>query len=397
MLATINTRDQAPRPPTPQPPLSATIPGSIQTMTDRDLEQSILDGSLWEQFCDGLKEAGNIVMRPETPADLFNRAEGFRYLTRLLRAGLENQVEFSDPRFPQFFSLADETKKIGNDNPDNFYQNANISGRYDYRINGQRGTTPFLSMGTKAGSYATTGGQEPTGQIKLSDLEINADGSFEVIVSSRPQPGNWLPMREDSNAVLVRQTFHDRKAEIPTALKIECLNPDRDATLVPVEFAENLLNTVGFVRNTANLFVNWMEIYRGHINQLPSDDQARCTAAGGDAAIHYLQSFWKLAPDEAQVLEVKRVPNCRTWNFQLSNYWMESLDFRYHKISVNKHSAVPNPDGTITIVVAHQDPGPNYPNWLTTAGHDQGGNLFRWVDADEFPPVDARVVKFAEL
>jgi hypothetical protein len=366
-------------------------------MTDRKAEESILDGTLWEQFCDGLKAAGKIVMRDETPNDVFNRAEGFRYLTRLLRAGLENQVEFSDPRYPQLFSLADETKKIGNDNPDNFYQNANISGRYDYRISGKRGTAPYLSLGTKAGSYATTGKLENTGQIELSQIECNADGTFEIFVSSKPQPRNWLRMREDSNAMVIRQTFHDRKKEIPTLLKIECLNPDRTDTLVPEEFAANLLRTVGFVKNTANLFVDWMEIYREHINLLPSDNQERCVAAGGDSSIHYLQSFWKLAPDEAQVLTVTKVPQCRTWNFQLSNYWMESLDYRYHKISVNKHSAVPNPDGTITIVVAHKNPGPKYPNWLDTTGHDQGGNLFRYVEAAEFPPVHSRIVKFSEL
>jgi hypothetical protein len=36
-----------------------------------------------------------------------------------------------------------------------------------------------------------------------------------------------------------------------------------------------------------------------------------------------------------QVIESK-VPPCRTWNFQLNNYWMESLDYRYHTIHVNK-------------------------------------------------------------
>src|SRR5688572_32036119 len=115
-------------------------------MSDKNLEQRIADGTAWAEFCDNLKEVGKIILRPETPDDLFNRAEGYRYLTRLLRAGLENAVEFSDPRFPQFFQLANETIKIGNDNPDNFYQNVNISGKYDYRIWGTRGTVNFLSL-----------------------------------------------------------------------------------------------------------------------------------------------------------------------------------------------------------------------------------------------------------
>jgi hypothetical protein len=76
---------------------------------------------------------------------------------------------------------------------------------------------------------------------------------------------------------------------------------------------------------------------------------------------------------------------------------MESLDYRFFKISTNKHIAHYEQDGSVKIIVAHQDPGPKYPNWLTTTGHDQGGMLFRWVEATEFPGVDCEVVKFADL
>jgi hypothetical protein len=328
-------------------------------MSKNDSEQAILDGSLWADFCDNLKEAGEIVLGSTTPTDAFNRAEGYRYLTRLLRAGLESNVEFSDPSFPQFFSLADETKKIGNDNPDNLYQNVNIDGCFDYRITGQRGTVHYLSLGTKAGNYATTGTMEPTGQLESDQLEINPDGSFEIIVSAKEQAGNWLPMREDSNNMVVRQTFNDRKAEIPADLKIECLNVTADNFLKPAKFADDLQRSVNFVKGTAQLFVNWMDIYSVHINQLPSDDQARCQRAGGDAAIHYLQSYWKLAADEALVIKADEIPDCKTWNFQLSNYWMESLDYRYYQVSVNKHSAVYADDGSVTVVVATRTPVKN--------------------------------------
>lgn len=360
-------------------------------------QKNINDGSAWAEFCDSLKEAGDIILRSETPSDDFNRAEGYRYLTRLLRAGLESNVESSDPRFPRFFQLANETIKIGNDNPDNIYQNVNLDGRLDYRITGTRGTVNYISFGTKAGSYATTGTMEPSGQLESEDLDINEDGSFEIIISSKEQPGNWLPMREDTSSMVVRQTFNDRSLEIPAELNIECLSREGDNFLQPDAFVEQLQRSVNFVKGTANLFVDWMELYREHLNQLPSDDQLRCQRAGGDAAIHYLQSFWKLAPDEALVVRAKKIPKCKTWNFQISNYWMESLDYRYYPVSVNKHTASYNDDGSVTIVVAHQNPGENYPNWLHTTAHDQGGMLFRWIEADEHPPVECEVVKFSRL
>ena len=366
-------------------------------MNDKPLQQRILDGSAWARFCDDLKEVGNVILRPETPGDPFNRAEGYRYLTRLLRAGLDNAVEFSDPRFPQFFQLANETIKIGNDNPDNYYQNVNISGKYDYRIWGTRGTVNYLSLGTKAGGFGSSGGMEPTGQINASEMQINPDGTFEIFVSATQKPGNWLPMKAETNSIVVRQTFCDRKKEVPAELHIECLNAEGDNFLDPEQFFQQLQAATRFMKGTANIFVDWMEIYRAHLNKLPSDDQERCMAAGGDRAIHYLQSYWKLGPDEALLIHARKIPNCRTWNFQLSNYWMESLDYRYYKIHVNKHTAAYEKDGSVKIVVAHRNPGPKYPNWLHTTGHDQGGMLFRWVEADENPPVETEVVKFAEL
>jgi|TARA_B110000114_G_C14942378_1_gene336918 hypothetical protein len=60
------------------------------------------------------------------PNDPLTQAQGYRYLMRLLRLGLEKQIEFNDPQYPQFYSLSHETAKIGNDNPDNFYQNCAV-------------------------------------------------------------------------------------------------------------------------------------------------------------------------------------------------------------------------------------------------------------------------------
>jgi len=360
-------------------------------------EQALIDGSAWSEFCDALKRSGEQVLRSDTPADPLTRAEGFRYLTRLLRLSLEKNIEFSNPGFPQFYSLSHETAKIGNDNPDNFYQNCEISGQYDYRITGHRGTVPYLSIETKAGSYGSTGTMAPTGHIELEDLNIAADGTFELIVSTTPHEGNWLPMTADSDNLLVRQTFFDRANEQRANLQIECLNADGDSILQPELFVDQLVNVPRFIEGTAGLFVDWMQIFAEHKNQLPANDQQMCLTAGGDPSIHYHNSYWELEDDEALVIEAKTIPNCRTWNIQISNYWLESLDFRYHKISVNKHTASYNKDGSVTIVLAHQNPGGKYPNYLETAGHNLGSMLFRWIEADSFPPVDTKVVKFSEL
>lgn len=377
------------------------------TQAHRALEDGVLDrdqsadrvadgATTWRDFCQSLEAAGEAVFRRGTPDDPFSRAEGLRYLTRLLRAGLESQVESSDPSHPRFFQLSNETIKIGNDNPDNVYHNANVSGRYDYKIRGQRGTVPYLSFGSKGGGYETDGTLRPTGQLDLSGMQVEPDGSFEIELCCEKKPGNWLPMESTTSSLIVRQTFHDRDRETPASYTIECLNPDRSDTLLPEDLDAALSRATAFVRNTSGIFVDWMEMFRRHTNELPANDQAMCQRLGGDSNIHYHNSHWQLAPHEALLVEVTPPP-CATWNLQLSNYWMESLDYRYHRIHVNKHTAHYESDGSVRIAIAHVDPGPRWPNWLSTCDHAQGAMLFRYVDASEIPPIRTRVVAFEQL
>ena len=130
----------------------------------------MLDGRSWSEFCDALKQAGEVVLRPGSPRDPFERAEGFRYLSRLARVALESYVEFADPRAPVLRRPAHETVKIGADNPDNYYQSAAISGEYDYRIRGRRGSVHYLGIGTYAGNYGSGGRRGQTGYIEAKGL-----------------------------------------------------------------------------------------------------------------------------------------------------------------------------------------------------------------------------------
>ena len=141
-------------------------------------EQSADEDDPWSTFCAALARAGRQILRPDAPADPLTRAEGQRYLARLTRGALESCLEFADPEAPGFYSLSHETLKIGADNPDNFYQNASLDGRLEYRISGTRGTVHYLAFSTKAGGYGSTGGLAPTGFLDSTQLTIGADGAL---------------------------------------------------------------------------------------------------------------------------------------------------------------------------------------------------------------------------
>jgi hypothetical protein len=284
---------------------------------------------------------------------------------------------------------------MGMDNPDNVYLNAAVNGRYDYRITGTRGTVHYLGFGTQAGNYGATGTLQTTGYLEAADLEIGPDGRFEIIVSATEHPGNWLPMQPESRMVIVRQTRLDHEREQVAELRIERTDgPEQPRPLEPERIDRMLQGSGLFVAGCARLFNGWAEDFRKHTNRLPRFDPDKAYTAGGDPNIAYYHSYWELAPDEALVVEVTP-PECDYWNFQLSNHWLESLDYRYFKIHVNNRTATPRKNGSVRVVVAHEDPGVD--NWLTTAGHARGTMCWRWIRAVEHPEPQTRVVKRSEI
>ena len=361
-------------------------------------EQRLLSGQSWEEFCDTLKAAGAALSFPGTPQDAFNQAEGYRYLTRLTRAGLMAFLEHADPRAPVLHRVVHETVKMGADNPDNYYQTACISGELEYRITGQRNSVKYLGFGTQIGHYGQGGGMPPSGYLEASELEIDRDGRFEIIVSCRPHAKNWLPMQPDSGNLIVRQTFLDRARETPAELHIECIGSQQDPAhpnrLTPEQVDRGLKSTSTLVAGASLLFAKWARDFQRHSNQLPMFDPATSNAAGGDPNIIYYHSHWALAPDQVLVIEVTP-PVCEHWNFQLNNYWMESLDYAHYRIHTNKHLAEYEADGSVRIIVAHRDPG--LPNWINTTGHESGTMCFRWIRAKTHPQPNTRVMTLSQL
>ena len=141
-----------------------------------------------------------------------------------------------------------------------------------------------------------------------------------------------------------------------------------------------------FVAGAPLLFARWAKGFQKHTNQLPQFDPSVSNAAGGDADIIYYHSYWKLNENEAVRITVKP-RGCETWNFQLNNYWMESLDYRYFTICLNKGNVSYESDGTVVIVVSHRNYG--YPNWIDTCGHHEGTMCWRWYRlADGEKPVE---------
>ena len=370
---------------------------NIAPQPDTPMPAGSAEEAIWKDFCDQLKAAGQVLLREDLGASAFDRAEGLRYLARLTRSGLDNFPELTGPKHPVFRGQPDLVK-MGLDNPDNYYVGAAIKAKHDYRIWGNRGNIHFLGFSALAQNFSRrdriTGG---SGYLNDADMDIDADGGFELIASQRPHSGNWLRLAEDSSQIMARQTFLHRDRERPAQLNIECLQADAPpAALDPARIASQLQHAAMHAAGCAQWFADWVADMgqRAPLNGFYLPSEERHLAVSGDPQVRIYLGHWRLDPEQALIITL-HPPACDYWNFQLANIWAESLDYRFGQVHLNNAQAQARADGSVRLVVAATDPG--CPNWISTQHHDHGIMGVRWVRANSHPEPVCETVALAEV
>jgi hypothetical protein len=234
-------------------------------------------------------------------------------------------------------------------------------------------------------------------QHHLDEFGIEEDDDFEIILSPGKHGGNWIELPPEAWTILVRQTFFDKKSQRGADLRIERVG--QDAAPEPLDhrhMASGLRRAAGFAVGWTRIVLQLREMYSEAANRLVGAPGETKRQYGADPDIHYVTGYWRLAPDEALVIDLTPPRRFLYWGFQLCNDWLESLDYRYFNVATNNHRATSSPDGTVRLVVAQEDPG--LPNWLETTGHSEGGMFLRWLLAEDDPPVpEMQVVRVSEL
>jgi len=362
-------------------------------MGDEAAIQKVMDGSVWEEFCDRLKEAGRQVIQA-SPEDPFDRAEGLRYLGRLTRNFLDGGIETPNAGGGELTTLS---VKIGLDNPDYVYASARLSSDAEYRLSGRMGDAHLLGIGIFSGGLGSERGLVRDAYLSSDELKLEPDGGFEVAISREQRPGNWLRMGEETNSLNIRQTLLRRREQTPARLALERLDPvPPPAPLDPASFARSLERAGQTVGAVVGQFLGWTAAFQAHRHEIRPLDAQLLAVAQGDPNTSYNYSYWEIDDDEAFVVELAPPAECSYWNLQIGNHWLESLDFMHRDTHVNHETAVREADGSVRVVIASRDPG--LPNWLDTAGHRRGGLALRWVGAAAEPPLPTtRVLPLADL
>ncbi|MCH2173813.1 DUF1214 domain-containing protein [Myxococcota bacterium] len=379
--------------------MSKYAPSTLDSETARE---RLMDGRAWEDFCDRMKGLGAEMLREDVPDNELDRAEGFRHLTRMMSYALDLTVEHSDVDRPIFHAHPRLSWKWGGENPDNLYQHAAIDGSATYRIHGQRGTAHEFSLSASAcGPMESPGTGSRRGRDSLvfaelssRELEIEADGSFEITVSPERHEGNWLPSHPEVGFINIRQYFydwdHDRQAEFwIERVGFEGTSPP---PLDAASLGQRLDDAAAWVEHGMPYWTQWVQ--DEHLVFPPNVSRNKGQVAEGVQAISYGFGRFDLEPGQVMIFE-SEAPVARYWHVALLNFWFETLDHVHHQSCLNGHQMHVDADGRFRAVVSVTDPG--VPNWLDTDGHLHGLIQYRAAWWETAPEPECRLVSLEDL
>ena len=262
------------------------------------------------------------------------------------------------------------------------------------------GAARHTASGATAARRADVGlqamaGMASSANVLLDELDLGPDGEVDLILSTDPHEGNWLPIAENATALVVRHFFYDWDTEVASSLSIERIGDAGErAARTPVDpraaVARQLIALGDFVVANLDFFLQFSRPETPNTFLPPLDG----TAMGAAAENRPVIGSWELAPDEALLVEVAP-PQGLYWSYSLGNPWWETIDYGAHQSSLNGHQAAVDDDGILRVVIAHEDPG--VANWLDTAGHSAGPIILRCVRTETAPVPATRLVQFSEI
>lgn len=336
----------------------------------------------WHDFCERLKHAGDLVFRDTAPKHPVSRATGMRQLARNVSLALQLELENRDPRFPELLHYFDPLRKQGGDNTDALYVGAPINGTDTYRIRGQRGTAAYFAV-TVLEDGKTPWGGPVVGTLIDEQLRVEADGSFELVISPHPHPGNWIRSTPGTYRVTFRQFFADWERETPMSAVIERDGADGPpAPLTAQQLGNGLRDAADWIHASVSYWADMLDRWQARPGEFIAYGELESNAIDVTPGGAPLIAYWKAARDEILLIRVTP-PRASYWAVEFGSYWWETMDYRYRLCSVNQHQAMLEEDGSLLVVVSHEDPG--VPNWLDPSGHEEGYVTFRWIGADALP------------
>ena len=390
----------------------------------------------WNGFAERLKQIGEKITGPTGARNGRERAEGYRYLVRLISAGHQLEME-ADRRHPTLARMMTPIRKFKGDGTDTLYHEAKLDENLVYKLSMRRGDDIFFSSTI----YAYDENDAYYIVDHLIDHEIVFDNIFgaqiaDIYISAERPEGvaNWMQLKGRDPILFTREYFPEFVTQVDAGkyrgaiLNIECLSDVE----IPGAYAEadleaGLQRVVDFIEDATDVSIG-LSIFAG-LNLVEFDAEGKTRTATHIAdgnlildeerhddytpaelakmidprlvannlpgpGIQYFGAWFKLADDEAILIEGAEVP-CRYWSCQILTRYLESGDFRHHRVGINNRQVEFEQDGSFQIYASSENPG--VANWISTQGYTSAHILIRTLMADPEMEVSFKVVKIADI
>ncbi|MFO0690260.1 MAG: hypothetical protein U0900_16290 [Myxococcota bacterium] len=293
-------------------------------MTNEQVEsgEELDPGLLWDEFCEALKRAGDVLRRPETPTDPQTLAEGYRFLMRMVRVGFENHFELGDLEHPQLVPMVGRLLQYEGITSDARYLHALIDGRAIHRIRGTRGEAPLFEIGTYTGKHGMHEPSHLIASITEETLAVGRDGSVEIVLGPEPHPGNWIRTDEGTRYVMIRQYAADWSRLAAGRFTIERVgSPSGRPPASPDAIRDALRHTAEFATRNPMLWAGISDYWAGNVVNrfLPQVQADARTDIAPPSGHHFSCGYFDVEPDSALRIEL-RPGRAAYWSLGLSNY-----------------------------------------------------------------------------
>lgn len=342
------------------------------------------------QFLDGPK-----AVRGQTAV-----AEGYANLATMLALSLDMHF-FADPVAPRFIDTLTPfrpDRRWGGDNTDCYYGYAVVDPRRTYRVSGHPGDSVMYSVTVYNEPEPGAWPNRTAGLLYDTDMPLDADGRFSCVLGpQRPKgyDGPFIELSADARGIITRDYHTDPTAGARVDWDIEVI----DHAGLPVAPAKTDAAVAGSLRAALRfaqdmyaliplILMERQPVELADGQSLTTNMLAPPYRAGGATHGYSMQDAcyclggFSLEPGEALVITSTH-PKCRFWNLTLWNQYMAALDVEYGRAGINGGTAVPNADGSVTIVISRDLL--DHPNAISTKDHPEGLMSFRWFHADELP------------
>ena len=377
--------DETPAWKNPMSWLPHTIAEVALSGTGHDVDLSAAFAHLQER----LGEAAELVRSTAVNRNRIDYAAGMRHLMILLTVGIDVALRVDpDPVLSVNRASMDDIVTWGLECPDCVYLNASLRAGETYRLYGNRGTARYVGIQTMDGIASTA-------NYLVDDLDVDPDGTFEVILSADEHEGNWIKLVGEHPTLTVRNFFYDWDSEVPAELQIECIEKTAEVaaapTVEPDVFVSRQLFALGeFVYDNLKFFLDFGAMPETNGFLPPADMSSMGAAAENRPVI----GQFELDPGQSLIVEFEP-PTGVYWGISLGNPWLETIHYGRHHSSLNAHQSVIDDDGIARYVISATDPG--VPNWLDSAGFSNGAILLRCVRTESAPTPVTRLVADADV